>query len=328
MKHITPIFLTHALARATTEQRTENMSFGIQLKRTSKKKKAEDNETSKSEVKIMFSPIPVVEIDLSQRPPEEDWSKFDKDGSPYDSTQNIECEVLECFLRHGLPDGALEAPVQPSKAIKRKRKTNDQAPESSPPSKRQRPSNSSIGDADAAGAGAQTPGDAMQSQGEPVPKKRGRPRKDAESGSSAKKTTKKKQRKSKTGNETPAPIETHPPPVFKQPRAMPLFKTSIVDLGADDSDSQSEPPASGSHVSKTTNNIPYPVRNLSSQETTIDKEKIVAGEVISAEALHGLRAASSLLRPPLNQQPGVVPKALPPSARSPRPAAREVIDLT
>ena len=116
MKHITPIFLTRALARATPEQKAENLAFGIQLKRTRRKNNDSDSAPTKSEVKVTFSPMPVAEIDLSQRPPEEDWTKFaGKGGTQYDPTQNLEFEILECFLRYGLPHGALDASPDPTR---------------------------------------------------------------------------------------------------------------------------------------------------------------------------------------------------------------------
>jgi len=134
LKHIAPVYLTRALARATLEQRAENLQYGVQLKRTRKTKKDGEDAPAKAEIKVTFCPIPAIEIDLSQQPPEEDWTLFaEKDGSPYDPVQNVEAELLECFLRHGLPQNALDTPPEPTK---RKRKNEQAQDRSSTPEKK------------------------------------------------------------------------------------------------------------------------------------------------------------------------------------------------
>jgi holliday junction resolvase YEN1 len=124
MKHIMPVHLTRALARASPDQRLENLDFGIKLKKT-RKKKGDKLAVPPAEVIITFSPLPRNEVDLGVQPPEEDWSKFtSKDGTPYDPLADLDCEILECFLEHGLPEGFLEQLKQAaSSPNKRKRKT-------------------------------------------------------------------------------------------------------------------------------------------------------------------------------------------------------------
>ncbi|KAI6801262.1 hypothetical protein KC360_g1520 [Hortaea werneckii] len=112
INHFAPIYLVRALARATPEQRNENLQYAVQLKRTRKAK--DDAETPvSSEIKITFSPLPAMEINLSQKPPEEDWDLpgwKSKDRASYDPLQKIEAEILRCFLDHGLPDGGVAPP--------------------------------------------------------------------------------------------------------------------------------------------------------------------------------------------------------------------------
>nr|POE94430.1 flap endonuclease gen like 1 [Quercus suber] len=129
LKHISPIFLVRALARATPEQRRANQQYGIALKRTRTVKPKEGEEARvKSEIKISFSPLFNFPIDIN-RPSTEDWSKWAaKDGTPYDPTHDLDFEILDCFLHHGLPkDGyPLEATRTP-----RKRKASTATPSSS-----------------------------------------------------------------------------------------------------------------------------------------------------------------------------------------------------
>ncbi|KAK3655209.1 hypothetical protein LTR56_003630 [Elasticomyces elasticus] len=117
LKHIAPTYLARALARATPEQRVENLQYEVVLKRTQKRKTADgEGAPPKAMRKIMFLAAPAVEINLSERPPEEDWSAWDgKDGTPYDPMRPIEGEVLDCFLRHGLPEDALVTAPPPTR---------------------------------------------------------------------------------------------------------------------------------------------------------------------------------------------------------------------
>ncbi|KAK5729066.1 hypothetical protein LTR15_002207 [Elasticomyces elasticus] len=125
LKHIAPIYLARALARATPERRVENLQYGVVLKRTQKRKTVDGEEApAKAMRKVMFLAAPAVEINLSERPPEEDWSAWDgKDGTRYDPQRPIEGEVLDCFLRHGLPEDALITAPPPTR---KKRKADEE----------------------------------------------------------------------------------------------------------------------------------------------------------------------------------------------------------
>ncbi|KAK5734223.1 hypothetical protein LTR17_009054 [Elasticomyces elasticus] len=127
LKHIAPIYFARALARATPEQRIENLQYEVVLKRTQKRKTADGEEAPpKAMRKVMFLAAPAVEINLSERPPEEDWSAWDgKDGTPYDPMRPIEGEVLECFLRHGLPEDALVTVPPPTRKKRKFDEEND-----------------------------------------------------------------------------------------------------------------------------------------------------------------------------------------------------------
>ncbi|KAK5700682.1 hypothetical protein LTR97_005199 [Elasticomyces elasticus] len=125
LKHIAPIYLARALARAAPEQRVENLQYGVVLKRTQKRKTVDGEEApAKAMRKVMFLAAPAVEINLSEPPPEEDWSAWDgKDGTRYDPQRPIEGEVLDCFLRHGLPEDALITAPPPTR---KKRKADEE----------------------------------------------------------------------------------------------------------------------------------------------------------------------------------------------------------
>jgi Holliday junction resolvase YEN1 len=107
LKHIAPILLVRVLARCdTADQRTDNMRLEI----TSKTSRQPD-----SEKKILFNPLPLLsKVDVSFMPDDEDWSKFEKQGIAYDPLQKVECTILECVLRNGLPENALDI-VEPTK---------------------------------------------------------------------------------------------------------------------------------------------------------------------------------------------------------------------
>lgn len=250
LKHIAPLYLTRALARSSAEQRLENLQYGIQRKRTRKTKKDGEDAPAKSEIKVTFSPIPAIEIDLSQQPPEEDWSIWaEKDGSPYDPVQNIECDVLECFLRHGLPEGAADAAPEPPK---RKRK-NKESDDSSSPAKKKRV------EAPAVNEDQNDPAEAGISSAAGLPKKRGRPKNDASADPAPKQARKrgKKTTAAAAVDERPA---SPPPAVFKLPRVSlpPLLqststtrstdhqrtKTAVIDLGdsSDEFEMENEQP--------------------------------------------------------------------------------------
>jgi Holliday junction resolvase YEN1 len=143
LKHIAPFYLVRALTRdVDDDRRQENVKYGIIRKPTrSKKSDVGEDLTRPVEVKIKYSGAQVLldwtGIDASK--PEEDLSRFDaKNGTPYDPMLPVDAEILDCFLRHGLPEGALEStPV----ANKRKSKTKSageselKAPETTTPSR-------------------------------------------------------------------------------------------------------------------------------------------------------------------------------------------------
>ena len=299
MKHIIPIFLTRALARATEQQKTANLAFNVRLKRTRKAKPGEES-SPKAEVKITFSPMPVVEVDLRGRPPEEDWSKFEKPGVPYDPTQDMECEVLDSFLRHGLPDNALDIET-PAKG---KRANKDGPSESSSP---------------AQDSGLNTTKAPAQGSAQlPAPKKRGRPRKDAEPYAAGQEPQRKRQKKAITAQSEQLPV-----PVFQQPRALPQAPAKVVNLCADDSGSDSETGGANLFVQEAKGPTTRSDPDATSPAPDVELQGVVPGGIISAQTLRGLRVASTLLKTRTNQQIMPTPQASVPQAR-----AHEVIDLT
>lgn len=201
----------------------ENVQYGVQLKRTRKAKTDDGEEApSKSEVKITFLVLPAMEIDLSQQPPGEDWSIWaGKDGTPYDPLQPVECEVLDCLLKYGLPADGIAAPSPP----KRKRKS---AEESSEPAEVSRKRRKKATDGGSDVDNGETAATAER------PKKRGKAHNTApdEGGEGQDMTTanssnaaaepKRAKKAKKWTSGTSAPIEkatTHPPPVFRLPSA-------------------------------------------------------------------------------------------------------------
>lgn len=242
LKHITPLYLTRALARVTPEQRSENLQYAVQLKRTRKTKKDGEDAPPKAQAKVTFCPVPAIEIDMSQPPPEEDWSKHaEKDGTPYDPLQNVECEVLSCLLQHGLPEGALETVPSPAK---RKRKSADTPAESSTAetSKKRKKQKKNQDDETSILAGQHEPADAELATSPPAVKKRGRPKKDASTDAASKPPRK----RAKKGDKTPATVEkspSPPPAAFKMPRgytARPAHVPEVLTLGDSSSESEGE----------------------------------------------------------------------------------------
>lgn len=130
LKHLAPIFLVRALARKDCQN--DNTSFDVKIKKTKAKKGADGEESARAETKITFLPLKALSIAVSQQPMEEDWfSKgfVGKDGEPYDPKQRIECEVLDCILRNGLPSEVLNAPLEAPVRKKRAPKTSTGAEE-------------------------------------------------------------------------------------------------------------------------------------------------------------------------------------------------------
>ncbi|CAK4032620.1 unnamed protein product [Lecanosticta acicola] len=115
LKHFAPVFLVRTLAGVVhPDQKEENRCCSVRLK-SGRQRKDLSNGKPNPEVKIIFKPKALMEIDLETEPSEEDWSiEANKDGGTYGPTEEIECEVLECFLQHGLPEGSWE-PVTKSR---------------------------------------------------------------------------------------------------------------------------------------------------------------------------------------------------------------------
>lgn len=309
LKHIAPIFLTRALVRASPEQRAENLKYVIKLKRTRTKKGGPESDGSVSgERKISFLPSRAVKIDLSRQPEDEDWGKFAAaDGTPYDPMQSIECEVLECFLKNGLPEGALDAQDEPSTSKKRKsvahrdnihkdlssaetfKKTSAQSHENA----LARQTTTSIVDVD---------------QGQSlVSKKRGRPRTDSPLDSSATrpspaKKVKKPDATTATTTITTSPEWLLPPkPVFKRPRAVPAFVPTVIDLTDDLSDVDGItndpllpviPSARPSVPPARADLIDAPRVSSYPPASSPSESMLVPGDVIPLETLRALRASS------------------------------------
>ncbi|TKA64300.1 hypothetical protein B0A55_09775, partial [Friedmanniomyces simplex] len=178
------------------------------------KRKTTDGEDApaKAERKITFLANPAVEIDLGERPPEEDWSIWDgKDGSPYDPFQPVECEVLDCFLHHGLPEDAIVTTTAPTR---KKRKNEDDA-EDSPNAKKVKAAFTV-----ALSGAEEVVADCTAAESPAIPKKRGKARKKDLNDAAPKKPRKKE---AKAGD---APVEepiSAPPAVFRLPNISPAL---------------------------------------------------------------------------------------------------------
>ncbi|RMY89527.1 hypothetical protein D0861_04167 [Hortaea werneckii] len=320
INHFAPIYLVRALARATPEQRNENLQYAVQLKRTRKAK--DDAETPvSSEIKITFSPLPAMEINLSQKPPEEDWDLTgwkSKDRASYDPLQKIEAEILRRKRKVSV--------AEEGEADQTKKPTPKQSQDES--------------------------GSANNSQSQGTPKKRGRPRKNASDEPNAK-HSRKSSGKGKEADATPDLPPTPPRPVFKLPRSRfptqstppappPVTKPTVLDL-ADSNSPQA--PASGTK-SQMKVSAPPNTDVESSSPAIARREGFAPGESIPAKDLRELRAASSLAcqhhhhqqhtaseRESASQkrQPSSnsVPATQPGRATSSKPSrVHEVIDLT
>ncbi|KAI7659101.1 hypothetical protein KC322_g17696 [Hortaea werneckii] len=262
INHFAPIYLVRALARATPEQRSENLQYAVQLKRTRKAK--DDAETpTPSEFKITFS----------------------KDGASYDPLQKIEAEILRYFLDHGLPEGGVAPPPEPAKR-KRKGSVGEGEAEQAIKATPKRTQDESVS--------------ASNSQSQETPKKRGRPRKSASDEPSAKQS-RKSSGKGKEADPTPDMPPTPPRPVFKLPRSRfptqstppappPVAVPAVLDLADSSSPEASESGAMSQEAILAANTAAEPF-----SPATARREGFIPGESIPAKHLRELRAASSLL---------------------------------
>lgn len=352
MKHIAPIFMIRQLARCSRDDETlteNSTNYVIQLKRTIKRKAANGDgseEPTELERKITFYPLKAVEIDLSE-PEGEDWSKFEgKDGSRYDPAGRVECNVLDCFLKHGLPEGHLTLPEPPKRQRKQKATTaaTDSAEASvsvpsidaettasaSAPKKRGRPKKST--------STATGDGEVVTS-----PPKRGRPKKDANT-PNPEQPAKKRKKPSKDDA-----IPTLPPAVFRLPRGASFTSSANSSQSRQDPillDDDDEPRAPTSQVLPASQTMPTFNRATSfaaashsplPPSTPLTPSALVPGEATSPAAIRALRAATwsfQAATPPLeaaaiNTPPTVAPHTA--SRVTPSrmiPAGAEVIDLT
>jgi Holliday junction resolvase YEN1 len=307
MKHIAPIFMIRQLARCSPDDATllANTTYDIQLKRTIKRKAAngdDSEEPTELERKITFYPLPAVEIDLRE-PEGEDWSIWEgKDGSHYDPAGRVECNVLDCFLKHGLPEGYLTPPEPPKRQRKQKATTaaSDSAEAStsvpsidteatapaSAPQRRGRPKKSAT---------------AATGDGEVVtsPPKRGRPKKDASTSMSNSEQPPKKRKKPSKDDAIPTP----PPAVFRLPRGSSF--TSSVNSSHSRQDpillEDDEPRASTSQVLPASQKMPTFNRATSfatashspmPPSTPLTPTALTPGEATSPATIRALRAAT------------------------------------
>jgi Holliday junction resolvase YEN1 len=102
MKHIIPILLLRTLCATTPGLERTNNIYGIELAKVRKKKTVCEHATSLVR-KITFLPQQVTSLDLSTQPggPDgEDWTTLlSKNGTRFDATARIDCEMLEYALK-------------------------------------------------------------------------------------------------------------------------------------------------------------------------------------------------------------------------------------
>lgn len=292
MKHVAPVLMIRQLARCPPYDGAmiENMKFDIEIKRM-RQKKAGVGENSADptelEKKVTFYPIPAVDIDICE-PEGEDWSIWEKDGSHYDPASRVECNVLSCFLAHGLPEGSLAMP-EPQKRQKKqnartavsKQSVADVAPAmpspmapgtttvpTTTPKSQERPKKTSTStsiDADKMG---------------PVPKKRGRPPKGS---STTPKSHSPKKRKGPPEVET---IPKPPAPVFRKAREFPFTAPAVSPQQSQDAEGSEQ--ASAMPVNWAAPSSSHPVDTPS---TSQDLNQHTPGEAILPATLRELRAA-------------------------------------
>ena len=297
MKHVAPVFMIRQLARCPSrdEALSANLKYDIQLKKTRQKKASPGEDLAQPtqlEKKITFYPLPAVDIDISEPPGPggEDWSIWEKNESHYDPAEHIECNVLSCFLDHGLPEGFLVAPEPP----KRQRKQNptnaaiDQGEASVSPTSPHAvdPANNVVVESATKKRGrpkkVSTSASLDAAIADTVPKKRGRPPKD---GNKASEMPQPKKRKGLAQAESPARSS---PPVFRLPREI-SFTSSI--------DSTAQSLGDRTLAQQTPSAPTHPAVNPSSQLLSSPKSprvltKPVVGERTSPATLRALRAAA------------------------------------
>ena len=341
MKHIAPIFLIRRLLKVDPHSKDANLELGINLRRTRKKKEAENDAHTRDEAKITFSPMPVVGIDLSQQPLDEDWTKFAaKDGTPYDPTQNVECEVLHCFLEHGLPRGSLEsAPL-----AKRKRAIDESSSTPSTPAKKRK--NMSGTQRDGSPNVLESGTKAKKTKTVPHNQKNGAQHVSnsvtsvtnaSTSGTRKKRGRPKKQLEEATGRNDSSglvastrQLDEPTVAVFRQPQALLDLRASIIDHSGE------EQPFKGSHKSPTVDRTVRsgPVRDMTRSKdlnTLTTETGLTPGESISPDMLRKLRATAFLDRTPFaGGSPTTAPRheLTASSGPSSGPGGCEVIDLT
>jgi hypothetical protein len=306
---------------------SENLKYDIQLKKTKQKKPGPNQDLTQLtqlETKIAFYPLPAVDIDITE-PEGEDWSIWEKNGSHYDPAEHVECNVLSCFLEHGLPEGFLVA----SEPNKRQRKQNSRAvvtdrgetgvapilPQETVSAntvavegaskKRSRPKKTpTSASADAAIMDA-------------VPKKRGRPPKD---GNTASAKPQPKKRKGLVEAESPAKSS---PPIFRMPREY-SFASS-----ADSTQNHEEPSKSAQRLTQSTHAEINPHSQLSSCPTTPQvPSNPVPGETTSPATLRALRTSRWGLTGPNASTTAATPADTPHAVATKVPPGALVIDLT
>ncbi|KAM3423869.1 hypothetical protein BST61_g1265 [Cercospora zeina] len=236
LKHLGPVLLARALTRGVTPaRREENLSYGVQLRRTMQRKAQDGEEGSvKSELNIKFNAWMLVDINLTAE------ESLNADASAYDPMEPINGVMLKCFLEHGLPEGALDKPelVARGKGKARKGTQEDDDGTSTPSASQNAPPTS-----------AQTPSTSAR-------KRKSQDALAPETAASQSKSAKKcRQTAEKEGVEgTPKkarrPRESkfavaEPPPPTYQKLEMPNFAAvrsscAVVDLDAEDSDDDLE----------------------------------------------------------------------------------------
>lgn len=329
MNHVAPIIMIRQLATCarSDDALLTSMKYDVQLKKTRQKKPGPDDdgtEPTQLETKITFYPLPAVDIDVAE-PPEEDWSIWEKNGSHYDPAGHVECNVLSCFLEHGLPEGSLVMP-EPQQ---RKKKQSLNATTSAPAATAMASASAPTDNAENTPAksapkkrgrakknAATVPDDATAS--EIAPKKRGRPKKD---GGTASATPQSKKRKKPSEPDT---LPDAPPAVFRLPREI-SFTSSANSTQIEQPEQhaavliEDDPPAR-----PMADPLPRPA---GSPKTPRVQAGLRPGEATSPATLRALRAASwnsAAINPPTP----TAPVNAVPTSRSEVPADAEVIDLT